>query len=75
MSYAEEAIHMAKVRLQWAEDGFRKSAHEAANVIKTATPEEVKQLAKSLILDKTVLDDAEQYYNYIIDRYGKEVAQ
>lgn len=75
MSYAEEAIYMAKVRLRWAEDGFRKSAHEAANVIKTATPEEVKQLAKSLILDKTVLDDAEQYYNYIIDRYGKEEEQ
>lgn len=75
MSYAEEAIYMAKVRLQWAEEGFRKSAREAANVIQTATPEEVKQLARSLILDKTVLDDAEQYYNYIIDRYGKEVEQ
>ena len=37
-----------------------------------ATYEEVKQIAKSLILDKTVLDDAEQYYNYIVYRYGKE---
>lgn len=73
MSYAEEAIYMAKVRLQWAEEGFRKSAHAAAYAIETATPDGVKQLAKRLILDKTVLDDAEQYYNYIIDRYGKEV--
>ena len=72
MSYAEEAIYMAKIRLQWAEEGFRKSARKAALVIQTATPEEVKKLAKSLILDKTVLDDAEQYYNYIVDRYGKE---
>lgn len=73
MSYAEEAIYMAKVRLQWAEEGFRKSARKAAIAIQTATPDGVKQLAKRLILDKTVLDDAEQYYNYIIDRYGKEV--
>lgn len=72
MSYAEEAIYMAKVKLQWAEDGFRKSARNLKESIDRSTNDEIIEMAKALSLDKIILDEAEEYYNYIIERYGKE---
>ena len=76
MSYAEEAIYLAKVRLTWAEEGFRKSARKAAEVIKTTEDKEViRAIANSLLLDKKVLDEAEEHYNYIMEHYGKEAEQ
>lgn len=76
MSYAEEVIYLAKVRLTWAEEGFRRSARKAAEVIKTTEDkEDIRAIANSLLLDKKVLDEAEEHYNVIMKHYGKEVEQ
>lgn len=76
MSYEDEVIYLAKVRLSWAEEGFRKSARKAAETIKTTEDkEEIRAIAKSLLLDKKVLDEAEEHYNFIMEHYGKEVEQ
>ena len=73
MSYAEESIYLATVKLKWAEEGFRKSCQEINAKLPTATREEAAQYGKILILEKTLVDDAEDYYKFIINKYRDEV--
>lgn len=76
MSYAEERIYMATARLEYAKQGFRESAKKAAEDIKSATtPEEVEIIAKALLLDKRVLDEAQDNYDYIMKYYGEGVKE
>jgi hypothetical protein len=74
MSYAEERVYIAKVRLEYAERGFQESAKKAAADIASAkTPEDVESIAKSLLLDKQVLEDAKKNYDFVKNHYFDEV--
>lgn len=75
MSYEEEAIYIAKVKLQWAEEGFRKSVKHLKESIENYNNDEIIAMVNALKLDKFILEEAEQYYNFIMNKYGKEIAE
>ena len=74
MSYAEERIYTASVRLDYAEKGFKESAKTSAELILNATSaDEIESIAKNLLLDKSVLDNVRDHYEYIKKQYIDEV--
>ena len=74
MSYAEERVYIAKVRLEYAEQGFMKSAQKAAvDIANAKTSDDVESIAKALLLDKQVLDDARKNYEFVKNHYFDEV--
>lgn len=74
MSYSEERMYTAKVRLDYARDGFRTSVRKTAEALVNNIdfPKDVEAIARALILDKQVLDEAQAHYDFIMSEYGKE---
>lgn len=74
MSYAEERVYIAKVRLEYAERGFQESAKKAAvDIANAKTSDDVESIAKALLLDKQVLEDARKNYEFVKTHYFDEV--